>query len=150
MGVGSNSGHSGRCSIFLKYQSFCSRLPQAHSSVHHIASLSQYSPHRGNIVRVDRIVMQLLWKQFLASGVRVADGEEADYFFVPIYLRMGTHSTQLPGLIKHISEFWPWWNRFSGARHLFVHSGMLGIFGGSSRLGLRMGLILSLNLNFRV
>ena len=51
--------------------------------------LTPSSPPRFNPLRLDRPLFYLFWQRLLSSGVRVADGEEADYYFLPIKVRGG-------------------------------------------------------------
>ena len=46
------------------------------------------SPRTG-LHRLDRPLYLLFWQRLLSSGVRTTNGEEADYYFIPIKMRMG-------------------------------------------------------------
>ena len=46
-------------------------------------------PPRTGLHRLDRPLYLLFWQRLLSSGVRTTNGEEADYYFIPIKMRMG-------------------------------------------------------------
>jgi len=79
-----------------------------------------------NIKRQDRPLMMMIWQRLLSAGVRVADGEEADYYLIPIGLRARPDSVVLVGAIKYLQATWPWWDRLQGRNHLLVHTGDAG------------------------
>jgi hypothetical protein len=41
-------------------------------------------PNRQNLKRLDRPTHNLFWQRLLSSGARVADPEQADWFFIPV------------------------------------------------------------------
>ena len=62
-------------------------------------------------------------QRLLSSGIRTADGDVADYFFVPMSIRAPSESMSMVKAVTYIRSHWPWWDRLEGARHLFVHTG---------------------------
>ncbi|GFR41320.1 hypothetical protein Agub_g2004 [Astrephomene gubernaculifera] len=80
------------------------------------------------IARVDRPLVQLLMQRLLSSGVRTANGDEADYFFIPFLIRTRTHAAgHLAATLHYVRQHWPWWERHGGGhRHLLVATGDLG------------------------
>jgi len=80
-----------------------------------------------NPVRLDRPLYYLFWQRLLSAGVRVADGEEADFYFLPIKARMGRHDTEVARFaVEYIREHWPWWDRYEGGKHIVVQTGDMG------------------------
>ena len=49
---------------------------------------------------MDRPLAQMLHQRILGSGARVADGDAADYFYVPINMRSPSDSTTLLEAIR--------------------------------------------------
>jgi len=80
-----------------------------------------------NIARLDRPLFYLFWQRLLSAGVRVANGDEADYYFIPIKHRMGGHDNKV-GMdsIAYIRQHWPWWDRYGGGRHILIQTGDMG------------------------
>lgn len=76
--------------------------------------------------RLDRPLYTLFWERLLSAGVRVADGNEADWFFVPVQVRNPPESRLLLDTLGYINRTWPWWNKTGGARHLIIHTGDFG------------------------
>ncbi|GJP34321.1 hypothetical protein CLOM_g18764 [Closterium sp. NIES-68] len=87
------------------------------------------------------------YERLLASPYRTADGHNADFYFVPIFLRMAQSHALLDSAIRYISTTWPYWNgthahhqssnnassNSGGRNHLFYASndwGMCETFGG--------------------
>ncbi len=65
-------------------------------------------------------------QRMLSSGVRTANGDEADYFFIPLIMRARSHAaaTNLQSVLYYIAHHWPWWNaRGGGHRHLMAVAG---------------------------
>ena len=62
--------------------------------------------HRFNHMRLDRPLNFLFWQRLLSSGVRVADGENADYYFLPIKVmrRQGGEGIPTLCLMSHLSH----------------------------------------------
>lgn len=75
---------------------------------------------------LDRPLYHLFWQRLLSSGHRVADPEQADYFYVPVALRLISDTKLLLEVVDFIRTQWPYWDRYAGARHLFVHMGDCG------------------------
>lgn len=82
--------------------------------------------HRYNIARLDRPLFFLFWQRLLSSGVRVANGDEADYFFIPIKLRMGwVDNENALAAVRYIRQNFPWWDKHGGGgRHIVIHTGV--------------------------
>lgn len=69
-------------------------------------------------------------KNILHSPVRTLNPDEADWFYIPVYLNCELGDRGLPlherapqiirVAIKHISTLWPYWNRTEGADHFFI------------------------------
>ncbi|EFJ49510.1 acetylglucosaminyltransferase [Volvox carteri f. nagariensis] len=79
-----------------------------------------------NTKRLDRSTHLMFYQRLLGSGARVADGDLADWYYIPIRLRTATDSAFLKYAIEYIREAYPWWNRTGGARHFVIHTGDLG------------------------
>eukprot|EP00798_Chlamydomonas_sp_ICE-L_P013123 gene13123-3443_t len=57
----------------------------------------------------DRPLYILLMQRFLSSGVRVANPEDADwFFFLPLYLNSMADNELLEEAIEYISSTWPY------------------------------------------
>lgn len=80
-----------------------------------------------NTRRLDRPTHQLFWQRLLSSGARTADGNTADWYFIPVRCRGHQDKHLLPQAIDYIKKTWPWWNRTGGSRHFAIHTGDLGI-----------------------
>eukprot|EP00798_Chlamydomonas_sp_ICE-L_P014563 gene14563-20604_t len=77
-----------------------------------------------NAGRLDRPLFLLFWQRLLSAGVRTLDGDNADYYYMPIKHRMGgMDSENALAAIKYIRETWPWWNKTGGNRHLIIQTG---------------------------
>ncbi|CAD5332416.1 unnamed protein product [Arabidopsis thaliana] len=72
-------------------------------------------------------------RALLSSDVRTLDPEEADYFFVPVYVSCNfSTSNGFPSLsharsllssaVDFLSDHYPFWNRSQGSDHVFVAS----------------------------
>ncbi|KAG1659278.1 hypothetical protein FOA52_008207 [Chlamydomonas sp. UWO 241] len=81
-----------------------------------------------NPARLDRPLYYLFWQRLLSAGVRVADGDEADYYFMPIKARMGgVDSSNAIAAVEYVRRHWPWWDEHGGGeRHLVVQTGDMG------------------------
>lgn len=79
-------------------------------------------------MRLDRPLFYLFWQRLLSSGVRVSNGDDADYYFIPIKFRMGATDNRLAvEAVDYIRKHWPWWDRFGGgSRHILIHTGDMG------------------------
>ncbi|EFJ44863.1 hypothetical protein VOLCADRAFT_118607 [Volvox carteri f. nagariensis] len=67
-------------------------------------------------------------QRLLSSGVRTADGDAADFFFIPLVMRTkGQSANHLTAVVSYIQQHWPWWGRYGGGhRHLLVVPADLG------------------------
>ncbi|GAX82727.1 hypothetical protein CEUSTIGMA_g10153.t1 [Chlamydomonas eustigma] len=81
-----------------------------------------------NPLRFDRPLFYLFWQRLLSSGVRVADGHIADFYFIPIKARMGAHDDHVAvDVVTYIRKQWPWWDKHGGGgRHIIIHTGDMG------------------------
>lgn len=79
-----------------------------------------------NLDRVDRPLYALFWQRLLSAGVRVATPEAADYFFIPIKLRLSYDSELLKKAVAYVRQTWPYWNVTYGHRHVLMHTGDWG------------------------
>ncbi|GLC47762.1 hypothetical protein PLESTB_000023000 [Pleodorina starrii] len=80
-----------------------------------------------NLDRLDRPLMYLIWQRLLSAGLRVADPAAADFFLVPIRVRMAYDSDRVVQVVSYIRSAWPHWNATGGGgRHVFVHTGDWG------------------------
>ncbi|CAI7849882.1 unnamed protein product, partial [Closterium sp. NIES-53] len=99
---------------------------------------------------LDRPEGVVFLERLLADGRRTADGEQADYFYVPLVTRnRGQMSVSMGGMggstgmgayggtamagwdaidaaVAYISRHWPFWNRTNGADHVFLLNGDWG------------------------
>mmetsp|Transcript_36676 Transcript_36676/g.92646 ORF Transcript_36676/g.92646 Transcript_36676/m.92646 type:complete len:581 (-) Transcript_36676:360-2102(-) len=81
-----------------------------------------------NYKRLDRPTHNLFWQRLLSSGARTADGDKADWFFIPIRQRGMGDQTLLPKAIDYIRKNFPWWDKHGGGgRHFVIHTGDLGM-----------------------
>eukprot|EP00271_Cylindrocystis_brebissonii_P002664 TRINITY_DN13433_c0_g1_i1.p1 TRINITY_DN13433_c0_g1~~TRINITY_DN13433_c0_g1_i1.p1 ORF type:complete len:919 (+),score=144.18 TRINITY_DN13433_c0_g1_i1:328-3084(+) len=63
----------------------------------------------------------LFYEALLASKYRTANAEEADFFFVPLQMRLhGKREEAITEVIEYISTTWPYWTKHRGADHVFV------------------------------
>ncbi|EFJ50986.1 acetylglucosaminyltransferase [Volvox carteri f. nagariensis] len=79
-----------------------------------------------NPTRVDRELFWVFWERLLGSGAVVADGEEADWFWLPVKLRSTTDGYRLLEAIQYVRTEWPWYDRLQGHRHFVIHTGDTG------------------------
>lgn len=49
----------------------------------------------GNLERLDRPLMYMVWQRLLSAGVRVADPAQADFFLVPVRVRLSYDSEKV-------------------------------------------------------
>ncbi|KAG2495607.1 hypothetical protein HYH03_006207 [Edaphochlamys debaryana] len=75
-----------------------------------------------NEARLDRPTTRLFQQRLVATGARVADGDNADWWFIPITLRLAGQEQVLALLraIHYIRLHHPWWNRTMGHRHFVI------------------------------
>ena len=62
-------------------------------------------------------------QRLLGSGARTANGDEADYFYIPLNIRGPSESMQMVKAVEYVRSNWPWWDKNHGARHLIIHTG---------------------------
>ncbi|GIL87530.1 hypothetical protein Vretifemale_15566 [Volvox reticuliferus] len=79
-----------------------------------------------NTKRLDRSTQLMFYQRMLGSGARIADGDKADWYYIPVRLRTSTDSSFLLHSIEYIRDTYPWWNRTGGSRHFIIHTGDLG------------------------
>ncbi|KAG2430415.1 hypothetical protein HXX76_009940 [Chlamydomonas incerta] len=84
--------------------------------------LSAWYNHR----RLDRPTHMLFAQRLLSSGARVADGDLADYYYIPVRQRSAPESSLLVDAIKYIQQHYPWWNRTQGHKHFVIQTGDWG------------------------
>ncbi len=82
---------------------------------------------RVNTRRLDRPTHNLFAQRLLSSGARTADGDAADWFYVPIRCRGHSDGDIVARAIEYIRKTYPWWDRFGGGRHFFIHTADLGV-----------------------
>ncbi|KAG2491520.1 hypothetical protein HYH03_010096 [Edaphochlamys debaryana] len=75
---------------------------------------------------VDRALPWVFWERLAGSGALTADGEEADWFFLPVKLRVMSDGYELNRAIKYVRKHWPWYDRYQGHRHFVIHTGDTG------------------------
>ncbi|GIL44053.1 hypothetical protein Vafri_1620 [Volvox africanus] len=81
-----------------------------------------------NFRRLDRLLHVYIWQRLLGSGVRVADGDVANYYFIPVRQRSFGDSWVLREAVQYIQQHHPWWNRTGGGhRHVVIHTGDWGL-----------------------
>ncbi|GLI68736.1 hypothetical protein VaNZ11_013227 [Volvox africanus] len=76
---------------------------------------------------VDRPLQFLLWQRLMSAGMRTLDGNEADYFFIPINMRGALVREQIEWVLPYIQTIYPWWSKDLGHRHLIIHTGDMGV-----------------------
>ncbi len=72
---------------------------------------------RRNYLRLDRPTMHFFTERLTATGVRTGDGDNADWYFIPVVLRKTSDGHLLNEAIRYISQVHPWWNQTAGHRH---------------------------------
>ncbi|GLC45721.1 hypothetical protein PLESTB_000505900 [Pleodorina starrii] len=78
--------------------------------------------------RMDRPLHLVFWQRIMSSGIRTLNGDEADYFFIPLNTRGSVVGGQLSEAISYIRRTWPWWNNTDyGHRHFMIHTGDIGV-----------------------
>ncbi|KXZ55831.1 hypothetical protein GPECTOR_2g1382 [Gonium pectorale] len=79
-----------------------------------------------NVQKADRPLAWVFWERLLGSGALVADGEDADWFWIPVKLRSTSDGYRLMESIEYVREKWPWYDRHQGHRHFVIHGGDTG------------------------
>ncbi|GIL72456.1 hypothetical protein Vretimale_4167 [Volvox reticuliferus] len=79
------------------------------------------------VSHLDRPLQFLFWQRLMSSGMRTLDGNEADYFFIPIFTRGALVREQFKWVLPYIQTTFPWWSKDNGHRHLIIHTGDMGI-----------------------
>ncbi|KAG2448653.1 hypothetical protein HYH02_006010 [Chlamydomonas schloesseri] len=80
-----------------------------------------------NIKRLDRPLHMLFWQRLMSAGLRTVNGDEADYYFIPLNTRTLMAPEQAAWVLPYIRKTWPFWDRDQGHRHLIIHTGDLGL-----------------------
>lgn len=75
------------------------------------------SVHRRNYLRLDRPTAHFFMERITATGVRTGDGDNADWYFLPIVLRKTSDGFLLNEAIRYVAQVHPWWNQTAGHRH---------------------------------
>ncbi|KAG2424369.1 hypothetical protein HXX76_014578 [Chlamydomonas incerta] len=124
---GSSSSNSGRPAVeILAGQGYSVRASGPRIYVYELPPhLNVY----GNLDRLDRPLMYMLWQRLLSAGVRVADPAAADFFLVPVRVRLSYDSDKVMQAVSYIRSTWPHWDGQpggAGERHIFVHTGDWG------------------------
>ncbi|KAG2422747.1 hypothetical protein HXX76_015833 [Chlamydomonas incerta] len=76
--------------------------------------------------KLDRATHWALWERLLSSGVVTADGERADWYFLPLKLRSTGDGPKLLQALGYVRKHWPWFDRLEGHRHFVLHTGDSG------------------------
>ncbi|GIL43909.1 hypothetical protein Vafri_1495 [Volvox africanus] len=79
-----------------------------------------------NELRLDRPTTQFFIERLTATGVRVGDGDTADWYFIPVTLRHSSDAYVLAKAVSYIQDMYPWWNRTQGHRHFVIATGDMG------------------------
>ncbi|KAL6761691.1 acetylglucosaminyltransferase [Haematococcus lacustris] len=80
-----------------------------------------------NIHKIDRPPLHLaILERLLTSGHRTANGDDADFFYLPISSRDLKRAFLLLPAFHYIMEKWPYWNATAGARHVIAMEGDVG------------------------
>ncbi|KAG2491391.1 hypothetical protein HYH03_010182 [Edaphochlamys debaryana] len=103
--------------------SYTPRAARPHVYVYDIPH--NYSSWR-NALRVDRPLQWVFWQRLLGSGALTADGDAADWYYIPVRLRSTTDGVRLAECIAYIRAHWPWFDRLQGHRHFIIHTGDMG------------------------
>ncbi|EFJ44781.1 acetylglucosaminyltransferase [Volvox carteri f. nagariensis] len=82
---------------------------------------------RFNIRRLDRPLHLLFWQRLMSAGIRTVDGDEADYYFIPVNTRTELAPGMVEWVLSYIRRTYPWWSKDNGNRHLIIHTGDMGI-----------------------
>ncbi|GIL72460.1 hypothetical protein Vretifemale_2822 [Volvox reticuliferus] len=103
-------------------------VPRQHGIKIYVYELPPMTNTWVSISRLDRPLVAALMQRLLSSGVRTADGDSADFFFIPLVMRTkGQAATHLKAVVYYIRQHWPWWDRLQGGhRHLLVVPADLG------------------------
>ncbi|PNW74962.1 hypothetical protein CHLRE_12g502450v5 [Chlamydomonas reinhardtii] len=79
-----------------------------------------------NVMRADRGLAWVFWQRLLGAGVLTTNGDEADWFYIPVKLRSTSDGYSLKDAVSYIRSHWPWFERYGGNRHFVLHSGDTG------------------------
>lgn len=83
-----------------------------------------------NKLEVDRAVDELFHSRLLTSEYRVANGDDAELFFVPVSARKSGPADgaghHIIGAAEWVKQTFPWWNKHDGADHMFIVVGDYG------------------------
>ncbi|GIL60956.1 hypothetical protein Vafri_15768 [Volvox africanus] len=83
----------------------------------------RFTTHK-NLEKFDRPLYAHIWKRIISSGHRTLDGNEADYFYIPVDFR---HLfSEAMKVLDYIQQTWPYWNATGGAKHLMLSTSDLG------------------------
>ncbi|GIL43551.1 hypothetical protein Vafri_1253 [Volvox africanus] len=91
-----------------------------------------------NIRRLDRPLHLLFWQRLMSAGLRTADGNEADYYFIPVNTRTELAPGMVDWTISYIQTTYPWWSKDLGHRHLIIHTGDMGLHDLPSEMRVRL------------
>ncbi|KXZ44080.1 hypothetical protein GPECTOR_74g694 [Gonium pectorale] len=79
-----------------------------------------------NDLRADRPTGHFFIERLIATGARVADGDSADWYFIPVRIRTTGDGPHLAAAVRYIRATHPWWNRTMGHRHFVIVTGDMG------------------------
>ncbi|KAG2423974.1 hypothetical protein HXX76_014913 [Chlamydomonas incerta] len=75
---------------------------------------------------MDRGLHWLFWQRLLSAGAMTADGEAADWYYIPVKMRSTSDGGRLLEALDYVRRHWPWYDRLQGQRHFVIHTGDLG------------------------
>lgn len=78
---------------------------------------------RRNEKKLDRPTTRYFTARLTATGVRVGDGDKADWYFLPLTLRNTHDRWYLRFALTYIRQMYPWWNQTMGHRHFVLALG---------------------------
>eukprot|EP00798_Chlamydomonas_sp_ICE-L_P022481 gene22481-29607_t len=91
------------------------------------AKVASATAHLGNLHHVDRPPLHLaIYERLISGGFRTTDGDNADYYFLPIASRTLKKEEMLMPLLQYVMNTWPYWNHTEGARHIIPMEGDVG------------------------
>jgi len=80
-----------------------------------------------DIHKIDRPPLHLaMYERILSAGHRTTDGENADFYYLPITSRDLKKAFLLMPALEYIAQQWPYWNRTHGHRHIIPMEGDVG------------------------
>ncbi|GIL98165.1 hypothetical protein Vretimale_3596, partial [Volvox reticuliferus] len=79
-----------------------------------------------NPTRLDRSLHWVFWERLIGSGALVENGDDADWYWLPIKLRSTVDGYRLLEVLRYIRTEWPWYDRLQGHRHFVIHTGDTG------------------------